>query len=82
MMKKKLTILNAKANNDFTVDILLNNGKSFVFDIKPYLKGNGLKKLRQLAFFKQVKYADDLLFWDDMHDFPLHCMDIKIEDKK
>lgn len=73
---QKLKILEINVHDDFTIDILLTNGKSFVFDIKPYLIGDGLKKLRQLSFFKQVKFVDDMLYWDDMHDFPLHCMDI------
>ena len=71
-----LFITKIKVHNDFTIDISLNNGKTFTFDIKPYLSGNGLKKLRQLTFFKQVKFKGELLYWDDMHDFPLHCMDI------
>ena len=75
-MMNSLYITSIKANDNFTVDINLSNGKLFVFDIKPYLSGTGLKKLRRVNFFKQVKFKDDVLYWDDMHDFPLHCMDI------
>lgn len=71
-----LVITNIKIHDNFTIDISLSNGKIFVFDIKPYLHGSGLKKLRQLSFFKQVKFKGEVLYWDDMHDFPLHCMDI------
>lgn len=75
----KLEIITITPHNDFTIDIELSNNKSFVFDIKPYLNGSGLKKLTNIAFFKQVKFKDDMLYWDDMHDFPLHCMDIPKE---
>ena len=71
-----LVIKKINVHDDFTIDISLSNGKLFIFDIKPYLSGNGLKKLRQLPFFKQVKFKGELLYWDDMHDFPLHCMNI------
>lgn len=71
-----LKIKSLKANNDFTIDITLSNGKIFVFDIKPYLSGSGLKKLKNISFFKQAKFKNDIVYWDDMHDFPLHCMDI------
>ena len=73
---QNLTITKISPHDDFTVDIYLNNNKSFLFDIKPYLKGDGLKKLRQLPFFKQIKFKEDVLYWDEQHDFPLHCMDI------
>lgn len=71
-----LKIKSLKANNDFTLDILLSNGKTFIFDIKPYLSGSGLKKLKNISFFKQAKFRNDVVYWDDMHDFPLHCMNI------
>lgn len=71
-----ILIIKIIAHENFTITIYLNNGKFFVFDIKPYLSSSGFKKLRQISFFKQVKFKDDLLYWDDMHDFPLHCMNI------
>ncbi len=72
----KLEIVSICVNKNFTINIYLNNGKEFIFDIKPYLSGTGLKKLRQWEFFKQVKFKGELLYWDDEHDFPLHCMNI------
>jgi hypothetical protein len=73
---QNLSIKSIIIHDNFTIDITLTNNKSFIFDIKPYLAGDGLKKLRQLPFFRQAKFTDDMLYWDDMHDFPLHCMDI------
>jgi len=76
MLNPTLTIKSIQAHDDFTVDIQMSNGKEFQFDIKPYLKGIGLKKLRDIIFFKQVKFSGEVLYWDDKHDFPLHCMNI------
>lgn len=67
------------AHDNFTIDIVLNNSKCFIFDIKPYLSGSGLKKLKKLSFFKQVKFDREKLYWDSDHDFPLHCMEIPTE---
>ena len=74
MYSRKITKL--VPHDNFTMDIYLNNGDSFLFDINPYLKGNGLKKLRQLSFFKQAKFSGERVYWDQDHDFPLHCMDL------
>jgi hypothetical protein len=71
-----LKIVKLIPHDNFTMDIFLDNGKSFVFDITPYLSGNGLKKLRQIAFFKQAKFSGERVYWDHDHDFPLHCMDV------
>lgn len=73
---QNLKITKIKPLDDFTIIINLTNSKSFIFDIKPYLVGNGLKKLRKLSFFKQARFNDDVIYWDQNHDFPLHCMDI------
>jgi hypothetical protein len=71
-----LNITKIDPHDDFTIEIYLNNNHSFTFDIKPYLKGEGLKELRRITFFKQAKFKNDVLYWDKNIDFPLHCMDI------
>lgn len=73
---QKLTIKAIHPHDDFTMDIDLSNGTSFVFDLEPYLNGTGLKKLHNIAFFKQAKFKGEVLYWDEMHDFPLHCMEV------
>lgn len=74
-----LNILNIKANNDFTIDIDISNGIHYKFDIKPYFKYPAFKKMQELSYFKKVKFKGERLYWDDMHDFPLHCMPIHKE---
>ncbi|MCC2624564.1 MAG: hypothetical protein K0R14_437 [Burkholderiales bacterium] len=71
-----LSIIGVEAHNDFTIDLMLSNGKKFIFDMKKYFQFPAFKKLQQLSFFKKVKFNGEVLYWDDMHDFPLHCMDI------
>lgn len=72
----ELYITAIKPRDDFTIDLTLSNGKNFNFDMKKYFQYPIFKKLQQLSFFKQAKFRGELLYWDDMHDFPLHCMDI------
>ncbi len=73
---KELNIIDINVYDNFTIKIHLNNNKLFLFDIKPYLHGEGLRKLRQLSFFKQAKFKDELIYWDENHDFPLDCMNL------
>lgn len=77
--RNTLTIVSAIPYDDFSINIVVSNGKSFVFDMKPYFSYPAFKKMQNLAFFKQVKYRGEMLYWDDMHDFPLHCMNLPQE---
>lgn len=74
-----ITIIEIHPHDDFTIDLILSNGSSFTLDMKQYFQYPIFKKLQQLSFFKKVKFKGEMLFWDDMHDFPLHCMDIPQE---
>ena len=73
---KRLTVKTIKVMDNFTIDITLSNGKNYLFDLKEYFKFPFTKKMQELSYFKQVKFRGELLYWDDMHDFTLHCMDI------
>jgi hypothetical protein len=73
---KILTIKSIKVMDNFMIDITLSNGKNYLFDLKEYFKFPFIKKMQELSYFKRVKFRGELLYWDDMHDFPLHCMDI------
>ena len=73
---RKLTIKAIEVMDNFTIDITLSNAKNYLFDLKEYFKFQFTKKMQELSHFKQVKFRGELLYWDDMHDFPLHCMGI------
>lgn len=72
-------ISNIIPKDDFTIDILLSNQKHYLFDLKKYFHLPFTKKMQELSFFKQAKFHGERIYWDDMHDFPLHCMDIPEE---
>lgn len=73
---KQITIKKIQPFDDFTIEIKLSNDKNYLFDLKQYLNYPFTKKLQNLTFFKTVKFQGELLYWNDMLDFPLHCMDI------
>jgi hypothetical protein len=72
----KLKIKSINPQDDFTIDIELSNSKQFSFDLKEYFSYPFTKQLQNINFFKTVKFKGELLYWNEMLDFPLHCMDI------
>lgn len=81
MTTKDLIIKQITPMDNFTIEIELSNGKNFIFDFNQYLEYPFAKKLQDLNFFKTAKFKGELIYWNDMLDFPLHCMDIPEEIK-
>jgi hypothetical protein len=42
-------------NNDYTLFVQLSDGRTGIFDVKPYLSKGVLKQLQDIQCFKQVK---------------------------
>jgi hypothetical protein len=57
-----------KANDDYTLDLIFNDGSVKRFDVKPYLKYEVFKELQQLSYFKQVKLAFGTVQWPNEQD--------------
>jgi Protein of unknown function (DUF2442) len=64
-MKK---VIEAKANEDFSLDLKFNDGKLKRFDIKPYLGYEVFKPLKNVDYFKQIKVAYGTVQWNDKQD--------------
>jgi hypothetical protein len=64
-MKK---VIEAKANEDFSLDLKFNDGKLKRFDIKPYLDYEVFKPLKNVDYFKQIKVAFGTVQWQDEQD--------------
>jgi Protein of unknown function (DUF2442) len=64
-MKK---VIEAKANEDFSLDLKFNDGKLKRFDIKPYLDYEVFKPLKNVDYFKQIKVAFGTVQWIDEQD--------------
>ncbi len=56
-------------NNDYTINILFDNGEEKVFDVNPYLDKGIFKELRDPNVFKSVKPFMGSVQWKHGQDF-------------
>ncbi len=63
-----IKIKSATPNDDFTISILLDDGRSGLLDVSPYLDSGVFKELRSLAYFKQVKNYGRYIAWPNEQD--------------
>ena len=60
MMKK---VISAKANDDFTLDLVFSDGALKRFDAKPYLDKGVFKRLRNVECFKDLQVTYGTVNW-------------------
>ncbi len=65
-MKK---VVSAKAKDDFTLDLIFNDGAKKTFDVKPYLNRGIFTELKNLEYFKQIKVVFGTVQWQNEQDF-------------
>lgn len=57
-----------RANENHTLDLTFSDGSVKRFDMKPYLKYEVFKELKDLTYFKQVKLAFGTVQWPHDQD--------------
>ena len=57
-----------RANEDYTLDLTFSDGSVKRFDVKPYLKYETFKELKDISYFKQVKLAFGTVQWPHEQD--------------
>jgi hypothetical protein len=63
-----IKVVEAQANEDFSLDLKFNDGKRKRFDVKPYLDYEVFKPLKDLNYFKQIKIAFGTVQWSNEQD--------------
>jgi hypothetical protein len=63
-----LKVKSVVANNDFTLFVELTDGRSGMFDMKPYLDKGVFTQLQDIAYFKQVKPLFCGITWPNEQD--------------
>ena len=61
-------VVEAKPNDDFSLDITFDDGSVKRFDVKPYLNFGIFRELQNLAYFKQVSIAYGTVQWPNEQD--------------
>jgi hypothetical protein len=64
-MKK---VIEAKAENDFSLILKFNDESVKRFDMKPYLDYEVFKPLKNLEYFKRIRIAFGTVQWSDEQD--------------
>ena len=63
-----LKVIKVNANNDYTLSVKLSDGRSGIFDIKPYLEKGVFAELKDKNYFKQVKPFFCGIVWPNEQD--------------
>lgn len=78
-MKKVVT---AKANDDFTLDLIFNDGAMKRFDVKPYLDKGIFTELKNLEYFKDIKIVFGTVQWQNEQDFAPETLYLEAVEKE
>jgi len=63
-----IKVIEAKANDDFSLDLRFNDGKLKRFDARPYLNRGVFRELKVPAKFKRIKVAYGTVQWENEQD--------------
>ncbi|MBN1576481.1 MAG: DUF2442 domain-containing protein [Chitinispirillaceae bacterium] len=64
-----IKILEAKPLENHTIAVKLDNGKSGIFDVSPFLDKGIFNELRDIIYFRQVKVHGRSVSWPHSQDF-------------
>ena len=62
-------VKDVRPNDDYTIDLIFDNGEERVFDVSPYLDKGIFKELRDINMFKSVKPVLGSVQWKHGQDF-------------
>ena len=77
-----LKVKNVCANNDYTLFVELSDGRSGIFDVKPYLKKGVFKQLKDKNYFKQVKPFFCGIVWPKEQDLSADTIAYELKEAK
>jgi hypothetical protein len=63
-----LKVKKVNANNDYTLFVELSDGRTGIFDVKPYLDKGVFTQLKDKDYFKQVKPFFCGIVWPNEQD--------------
>jgi hypothetical protein len=61
-------VVEAKANDDFSLDLTFDDGSVRRFDVSPYLEFGVFKELKDKNYFKRVRVAFGTVQWPNEQD--------------
>ncbi len=77
-----IKVLDAKANDDFSLDLKFSDGSWKRFDVNPYLDYEVFHSLKDINYFKQINIAFGTVQWPDEQDISPETLYIEGKDIK
>ena len=74
-----LKVKKVNANNDYTLFVELSDGRSGIFDVKPYLEKGVFTQLKDKNYFKQVKPFFCGIIWPNAQDLSADTIAYELE---
>jgi hypothetical protein len=78
-----IKVIEAIANDDFTLDLKFSDGSVRRFDVRPYLDFPVFRRLKDPEYFKETKVVFGTVQWPDEQDLSpetLYLESVSIED--
>lgn len=72
-------VVEAKANNDHTLDLKFNDGSRRRFDVKPYLEMGVFRELKDITYFSNVSVEYGTVTWPHEQDIAPDTLYIESE---
>ncbi|GEM_PF-148266 len=72
-------VIEAKANDDLTLDLKFSDGSLRRFDVKPYLDKGVFRELKDVTYFKNITIAYGTVQWPNEQDISPDTLYIESE---
>lgn len=63
------SVLNVEPENDYKLAITFDNGEKRIFDVTPFLNKGIFSELKNINYFRRVKFAFGSIEWPHEQDF-------------
>jgi Protein of unknown function (DUF2442) len=63
-----IKVIEAEANDDFSLDLKFSDGSKKRFDAKPYLNYEVFQSLKDVNYFRRINIAFGTVQWPDQQD--------------
>ncbi|MDY0164876.1 DUF2442 domain-containing protein [Desulfobotulus sp.] len=77
-----LKVKKVNANDDYTLFVELSDGRTGIFDVKPYLDKGVFKQLQDKNYFKQVKPFFCGIIWPNEQDLSAETIGYELKKLK
>lgn len=68
-------VIDVKPGIDYKLEVVLDNGKSGIFDVAPFLNLGIFQELKDISYFKQVMTHGRSIYWPHAQDFCADTID-------